>query len=284
MFDEYNSVSVVTETLKSENKRLNEVMSSFVKHLHNFINEVEPTDEEWMTGVQFLTDVGHKCDDVRQEFILLSDTFGVTALKDAINNRKPQAATEATVLGPFYRDGAQEMSLGENISRSPKDGEPCLVRGVVTGLDGNPINGAKIDVWQANAEGFYDQQDPDQPDMNLRGLFQTNADGHYFFRTVKPKFYPLPSDGPVGKLLNELKRPHYRPAHIHFIVSAEGYESVVTQFFDSSDPHIDSDVVFGVKSSLAKNFDKLSAEEATQYGLSYGDHLIEFNFVLNSVE
>lgn len=282
MFDESSSITVVTDTFNSENARLNEVMSSFVKHMHNFIKEVEPSDEEWMAGIQFLTEVGHKCDDVRQEFILFSDTFGITALKDAINNRKPKEATEATVLGPFYRDGAETLPLGASISNGPRDGEPCLVRGRITDINGNPIPGAKIDVWQSNSDGFYEQQDADQPEMNLRGVFLSDSDGSYYFKSVTPKYYPIPGDGPVGMLLDDLGRHHFRPAHIHFIVSAEGYESVTTQFFDSEDPYIDSDAVFGVKDSLVVDFNTLEiTEEAEQYCLAVGDCLIEFNFSLN---
>ena len=199
---EQNITDVVVSTLNSENPRLNQVMESFTRHLHEFIREVEPNDEEWMVGIQFLTQVGQMCNDVRQEYILFSDTMGVTALKDCINNRKPEGATEATVLGPFYRDGAEVLPLGANISRGDNDGEPCVVRGRVTTPDGKPIAGALLDTWQAAATGFYEVQDESQPEMNLRGRFKTDENGYYHFKSVKPKNYPIPGDGPVGQLLN----------------------------------------------------------------------------------
>lgn len=272
---------VVTDTLNSDNPRLNEVMASFLRHMHDFIREVEPSDEEWMAGIKFLTDVGHTCDDARQEFILLSDVLGITALKDLINNPKPEGATEATVLGPFYRDNAKEMEKGASISRGDKDGEPCAVQGRVTTPDGKPIAGAVLDVWQASDAGLYEQQDEHQPEMNLRGRFHTDGNGYYQFRTVKPHYYPIPGDGPVGKLLSALGRHNYRPAHIHFIVSAKGYEPVVTQFFDGSDPYIESDAVFGVKDSLITSFQTIDdAQAAEKSGVPVGSWLAELNFGL----
>ena len=176
-------------------------MTSLVKHLHAFIKDVEPTNDEWMAGIKFLTKTGHMCTDWRQEFILLSDTLGVSMLVETINNRKPSGATETTVLGPFHVADAPRMPHGANICLDGK-GEPMLVRGRVTDIDGKPIKGALLDVWQANEEGFYDvQQKGIQPDMNLRGIFATDADGRYWFRSVKPRFYPIPDDGPVGKML-----------------------------------------------------------------------------------
>ena len=279
---EQNVTDVVVSTLNSDNPRLNEVMESFIRHLHAFIREVEPSDEEWMAGVQFLTDVGQMCNDVRQEYILLSDTLGVTVLKDAINNRKPQGATEATVLGPFYRDGAEVLPLGANISRGEDDGEPCVVRGRVTTPDGKPIAGAVLDVWQSNSSGFYEQQDADQPEMNLRGRFESDENGYYHFKTVKPKCYPIPVDGPVGKMLTSVGRHNMRPAHIHFIISAPGYEPVITQFFDNADNYTRSDAVFGVKESLLADFSQVSDEAlAAELGLPVGGWLVDYDFGLN---
>ena len=196
-------------------------MTSLVKHLHAFIKEVEPTNEEWMEGIQFLTKTGHMCTDWRQEFILLSDTLGVSMLVETINNRKPSGATETTVLGPFHVADAPRYPNGANICLDGK-GEPIVITGRVTDTDGKPIKGALLDVWQANDDGFYDvQQKGIQPDMNLRGIFTTDADGRYWFRSVKPRFYPIPDDGTVGKMLKALGRHPYRPAHVHFIVGAE---------------------------------------------------------------
>jgi catechol 1,2-dioxygenase len=237
--------------------RLYEVMSALVKHLHAFIKEVEPTNQEWMQGIRFLTRTGQMCTDWRQEFILLSDTLGVSMLVETINNRKPSGATETTVLGPFYISDAPRYPNGANICLDGK-GEPLLVRGRVTDLEGRPIAGALLDVWQANDEGFYDvQQKGVQPDMNLRGMFTTDAEGRYFFKSAKPRFYPIPDDGTVGKMLKALGRHPFRPAHIHFIVGAEGYRPITTHVFDPDDPYLSSDAVFGVKESLIVDFRKV---------------------------
>ena len=237
--------------------RLYEVMSALVKHLHAFIKEVEPTNEEWMQGIRFLTRTGQMCTDWRQEFILLSDTLGVSMLVETINNRKPSGATETTVLGPFYISDAPRYPNGANICLDGK-GEPLLVRGRVTDLEGRPIAGAMLDVWQANDEGFYDvQQKGLQPDMNLRGVFTTDAEGRYFFKSAKPRFYPIPDDGTVGKMLKALGRHPFRPAHIHFIVGAEGHRPITTHVFDPDDPYLSSDAVFGVKESLIVDFRKV---------------------------
>ncbi len=250
-FDETRSADLVVAAMAgAKNERLRQVMESVVRHLQAVVKEVEPTEEEWLAAIKFLTETGHWCNDWRQEFILFSDTFGVSMLVDAINHRKPSGATETTVLGPFHVAAAPLRQMGETINLEDK-GEPLIVSGMVVDESGKPIEGATLDVWQANSEGFYDVQQKDiQPDMNLRGRFVTGADGRYWFRSSKPLFYPIPSDGPVGDLLRALGRHPYRPAHIHFIVSAPGYQTIVTHLFDKGDPYLASDVVFGVKDSL----------------------------------
>ncbi len=250
-FDEARSADLVVASIAgARNERLRQVMESVIRHLHAVVKEVEPTEEEWMTAIKFLTETGHMCTEWRQEFILFSDTFGVSMLVDAINNRKPSGATETTVLGPFHVASSPLKQMGDTINLEDK-GEPLIVSGTIVDENGKPIEGAMLDVWQANSEGFYDvQQKGVQPDMNLRGRFVTGADGRYWFRSSKPLFYPIPHDGPVGALLRNLGRHPYRPAHIHFIVSAPGYQSVVTHLFDKDDPYLASDVVFGVKDSL----------------------------------
>ncbi|WP_147124279.1 intradiol ring-cleavage dioxygenase [Shimia ponticola] len=255
-FTEENSADVViSRNAEAKDARLAEVMAAITKHLHAAVKEIEPTQEEWFEAIQFLTKVGHMCDDWRQEFILLSDSLGVSMLVDAINNRKPSGASESTVLGPFHVPDAPELPMGADICLDQK-GEPMLVKGRILGTDGNPIDAAKIDVWQANDEGFYDvQQKGLQPDFNLRGVFRTGADGSYHFKGVKPKFYPIPADGPVGQLLDKLGRHPYRPAHLHYILEADGYETLITHIFDPDDPYIHSDAVFGVKESLLAKFD-----------------------------
>lgn len=258
-FTEENSAEVVTSrNANAKDARLAEVMSAITRHLHAAVKEIEPTQDEWFEAIQFLTKVGHACDDWRQEFILLSDSLGVSMLVDAINNRKPSGASESTVLGPFHVPDAPELPMGSDICVDEK-GDPMRVKGRIVGIDGQPIENAKIDVWQANDEGFYDvQQKGLQPDFNLRGVFRTGADGTYHFKGVKPKFYPIPDDGPVGKLLDRLGRHPYRPAHLHYILEADGFETLVTHIFDPDDPYIHSDAVFGVKESLLANFDLIT--------------------------
>ncbi|MEL6620448.1 MAG: intradiol ring-cleavage dioxygenase [Pseudomonadota bacterium] len=261
-FTEENSADVVTSrNAAAKDARLAEVMAVITRHLHAAVKEIEPTQDEWFEAIQFLTGVGHMCNDWRQEFILLSDVLGVSMLVDAINNRKPSGASESTVLGPFHVDDAPELPMGADICLDQK-GEPMLVRGRILDTQGNPINAAKIDVWQANDEGFYDvQQKGLQPDFNLRGVFRTGADGTYHFKGVKPKFYPIPDDGPVGKMLAKLGRHPYRPAHLHYILEADGFETLVTHIFDPDDPYIHSDAVFGVKESLLASFERVEDPE-----------------------
>jgi catechol 1,2-dioxygenase len=203
-------------------------------------------------------------------------------LVDAINNRKPSGASESTVLGPFHVADAPELPMGSDICLDQK-GEPMLVRGTIRSTDGTPLAGAKIDVWQANDEGFYDvQQKGIQPDFNLRGVFRTGADGRYWFRGVKPKFYPIPDDGPVGKLLAALGRHPWRPAHLHDILEAEGHDRLVTHIFDPDDPWIASDAVFGVKESLLARFVwTTDAAAIAEAGFSGPFWLVEHDFVLS---
>lgn len=281
-FTEADSADVVaSRNDKAEDPRLRECVDVLVRHMHAAIKELEPTQDEWMKAILFLTETGHTCNDWRQEFILLSDVLGVSMLVDAINNRKPSGASESTVLGPFHLDGAPDYPMGADICLDKK-GEPMLVRGRILDVNGDPIADAKIDVWQANDEGFYDvQQKGVQPDFNLRGVFRTGEDGRYWFRGVKPKYYPIPDDGPVGRLLGQLGRHPYRPAHLHYILEADGYERLVTHIFDPNDPYIDSDAVFGVKASLLARFNWIEdPERQKEAGIDGPFHEIEHDFVL----
>jgi catechol 1,2-dioxygenase len=256
-------------------------MEVITRKLHEAVKEIEPTQEEWMTAIQFLTRTGHLCTDWRQEFILWSDVLGVSMLVDAINNRKPSGASESTVLGPFHVVGAPTLPMGANICLDGK-GEDMLVRGRIFDTDGRPIDGAVIDVWQANDEGFYDvQQKGIQPDFNLRGVFRTGADGRYWFKGVKPRFYPIPDDGPVGQLLGQLGRHPYRPAHLHYMIQAPGFDTLVTHIFDPEDPYIASDAVFGVKESLLAEFRPVTDPAAIAEAGFGGPFLeVQFDFVL----
>lgn len=258
LFEEESSVDVVNARMGEDiDPRLREISGALVKHLHAFVKEVEPTHEEWLKGIDFLTKVGQMCNEWRQEYILLSDVLGVSMLVDAINHRRPSGATENTILGPFYVPEAPRYAPGTNICLDGK-GEPMIVRGRVLDIDGNPVEGALVDVWQTNDDGFYDvQQKGVQPDWNLRGVFTTDAAGDYWFRSSKPRFYPIPDDGPVGKLLVELGRHPNRAAHIHFIVSAPGYDPVITHIFSPDCQYLAEDAVFGVKDSLIATFDRV---------------------------
>lgn len=280
-FNENTATAAVLDRMSAcDNPRLKEIMTSVVTHLHAVVREVEPTPEEWQAAIRFLTATGQTCDDKRQEFILLSDTLGVSMLTDAINHRKPSGATESTVLGPFHIAGAPARAMGDTISMDGK-GDPTWVCGRVVDLEGNPIEGALLDVWQTSSDGAYDIQDPDQPDMNLRGLFTTGPDGRFFFRTVKPASYPVPDDGPVGKMLVALGRHPMRPAHIHVIVGAPGFEPVTTHLFVGDDPYLDSDAVFGVKDSLVVPFVETDdSETARERGLGNPFFVAEHDFAL----
>lgn len=281
-FSEENSVEVVTgRNAKAENPRLVQIMEVVTRKLHEAVKELEPTQDEWFEAIMFLTKTGQICNEWRQEYILLSDILGVSMLVDAINNRKPSGASESTVLGPFHVDGAPMMEMGANICLDQK-GEDMYIEGRILDTHGNPIAGAVIDVWQANDEGFYDvQQKGLQPDFNLRGMFTTGADGRYWFRAVKPKFYPIPNDGPVGQLLVALGRHPYRPAHLHYIIKADGFETLTTHIFDPEDPYINSDAVFGVKESLLAKFDKTNdPTRAKTYGFEGVFWDVKHDFVL----
>jgi hydroxyquinol 1,2-dioxygenase len=256
------TLAVLAQTGVNTAPRTRQIADALIRHLHAFIREVELTEAEWLKGIEFLTRTGHKCDESRQEFILLSDTLGVSMLVDAINHRRPGTATESTVLGPFHVDGAAERPMGTNMAQGIEGGSPTFIAGRVLDGAGNPIEGATLDVWQVRPDRCYDVQDPEQVSMQLRAIFRTGADGRYHFRTVMPVSYAIPDDGPVGDMLRALGRHPWRPAHIHFIVSAPGYAPVVTHLFVEGDPYLDSDAVFGVKNSLVVTFEEHPAGQA----------------------
>lgn len=260
-FTEETSTETVNARMgEATSPRLRRVMSSLVTHLHAFIKDVELTEAEWGTAIDFLTQTGQICSDTRQEFILLSDALGVSMLVDAVNNRVPDGATETTVFGPFHVEGAPEREMGASISLDGK-GEACLFEGRVLDLDGKPIENALVSVWSDNEDGFYDVQQPDiQPAFNNRGIFRTGPDGRYAFRGIKPVSYPIPDDGPVGKMLAALGRHPWRPAHMHFMLTAPGYRRVITHTFVAGDPYLISDAVFGVKGSLIVPFEKVDSD------------------------
>jgi len=257
-------------------------MISLVRHLHAFVKDVGLTEAEWFKAIQFLAETGHMCDDKRQEFILLSDTLGVSMVVDLINHRKREGATESTVFGPFHRDGAPELPAGANIAPRDRKGMPTIISGRVLDLDGRPVADALLDVWQADSSGLYDSQYAETNELHMRGRFRTDAEGRFVFRTVRPVYYAIPTDGPVGRLLQAANRHPWRPAHVHFVVSAGGYEPVTTHIFDAIDPYLDSDTVFAVKDSLICTFAQHDTrdEDAERFGIDPPFCTAQFDFVL----
>lgn len=254
--EERSAEEVLGRTGPDANPRMAQIMTSLIQHLHAFAKEVALTEAEWEHAIAFLTSTGQLCNHERQEFILLSDVLGLSMLVDAINHHRPKGATDSTVFGPFHVTDAPIRSMGENITFDGK-GESCLFTGRVLDLTGSPIAGACVDVWSDNADGYYDVQQPDiQPQWNNRGRFITGADGAYSFRGIKPTSYPIPDDGPVGQLLGALGRHPYRPAHVHFLITAVNYERLVTHTFAAGDDYLRSDAVFGVKESLVTNYER----------------------------
>jgi len=281
-FTEETAADAVVESFaNTQDPRLRQLLTSLVRHLHAFVRDIEPTIAEWQRAIEFLTATGQKCDDQRQEFILLSDVLGLSMLVETMNNRTTGGATESTVLGPFHPAASPRRQLGDSIDLVGT-GPPCVVTGRVLSVGGTPLPGAEIDVWQADDHGFYDVQQPDiQPQANGRGLFTADTDGAFWFRTVLPCHYPIPTDGPVGTLLLATKRHPYRPAHIHFIATAPGHRPVTTHIFVAGSAYIESDAVFAVKKSLITEFTPVDDhEQAARYGLDGPFHLANFDIFL----
>jgi hydroxyquinol 1,2-dioxygenase len=258
-FDEKSITDAVIARLSECNDpRFKRIMTSLVTHLHDFVRDVRLTEAEWMTAVEFLTAVGQTCTDKRQEVILLSDTLGVSVLVITLNHPADEGSVESTVMGPFYWQGAPEVPLGSNLAEGVK-GEPTFYSGRVLSVDGRPLANATLDIWSGDGEGNYDMQIPGETGMKARGKIRTDAAGRYWFRSIKPTFYPVPTDGPVGRMLRKMGRHPYRPGHIHMIVSAEGYRPVTTHLFVAGSDYLDSDAVFGMKESLVAQFDRHTA-------------------------
>lgn len=258
--------AVIDSFSETTDPRMRFVMESVTRHLHALVREVQPSLAEWNRAIGFLTAVGHTCTDTRQEFILLSDVLGVSMLVETIN--EAVNGTASTVLGPFHLTESPLRLLGASIDLLGCGAQPCVISGRVTTADGRAVPRAQVDVWQCNEAGFYDVQQPDtQPAGNGRGLFTADEDGRFWFRTVVPSHYPIPTDGPVGELLKATNRHPYRPAHIHFIVTADGFDSLTTHAFVADSPYIDSDAVFAVKRSLIREFvESDDAAAAAAYG------------------
>ncbi|HEX3141014.1 MAG TPA: intradiol ring-cleavage dioxygenase [Rhizobacter sp.] len=280
--NEHTITAAVLESIAGcEDARLREVMSALVRHLHDFAREVKLTEAEWMRGIEFLTATGQKCDDKRQEFILLSDTLGLSMLTVALNHSKSAQATEATVFGPFHVANAPQAEQGEDISGGAV-GEPLYVRATVRGRDGEAVANARVDVWEADAEGLYDVQRAGLEHPQNRATLRTDTEGGLRFRAVMPVAYPIPTDGPVGEMLRATKRHPWRPAHVHFMIEAPGYETLITHVFRDGEAYLDSDAVFGVRSSLIGDFKSHPAGGKTPDGSVQAQpfHTLDFDFVL----
>jgi hydroxyquinol 1,2-dioxygenase len=261
--------------------RLQEVLRSLVKHLHAFAREVRLSEDEWFAGIRFLTDAGHITDDKRQEFILLSDVLGLSMLVMAQNNTRPAGCTESTVFGPFYVEGAPAVDNGADIANGAV-GEPCFVKGTVWGLDGEPVADAVIDVWQSDSNGFYDVQLEGSDEHRARARLRSTRDGSFNFRSVLAVPYPIPHDGPVGKMLEAVGRHPWRPAHLHFMIQAKGYERLITHVFRSDSRYLDSDAVFGVRTSLVADWLRHEPGRAPDGSVSPVPFFtLEFDFVLH---
>jgi hydroxyquinol 1,2-dioxygenase len=248
-FDEQNITDAVIERLaNSDSARTKQISAALVRHLHDFVREIEPTQAEWEQAIGFLTRTGQMCSATRQEFILLSDTLGVSMLVDAINHRLPGTATETTVLGPFYVAHAPEVPRGARIS-APEEGRPLLIEGCVRSVDGHVLANASVDIWHSDGAGFYDVQ-KDEVKLSSRARVRTDEAGCFWVLGAVPAAYPIPNDGPVGQMLQAQGRHPFRPAHVHFMIAASGHETLVTHLFLAESDYLDSDVVFGVKDSL----------------------------------
>ena len=262
--------------------RLQQIMQALVKHLHAFATEVNLTENEWLQAIQILTATGHITDDKRQEFILWSDALGMSMLVDALAHPNASGATESTVLGPFWTPNAPHREYAEALFEQPS-GTPALVRGTVRNTRGEPIAGAQVDVWQNGDDGLYTVQNDELPEAHLRGVYTTGQDGSYAFVGVRPVPYTIPHDGPVGVMLDAVQRHPWRPAHIHMIVTAPGYQRLQTHIFDSASSYLDSDAVFAVKQSLLREFASRTADDPeTPAGVSGPWCLVQNDLVLES--
>jgi hydroxyquinol 1,2-dioxygenase len=281
-FDERSVTAAVLARMdQCADARFKQVMTSLVTHLHDFVREVKLTEAEWFGAIQFLTAVGQTCTDKRQEFILLSDTLGVSILVITQNHPASGGTTDSTVQGPYYWEGAPELPDGANLAVGVK-GEPAFYSGRVLGSDGTPIAGALLDIWSGDGEGTYDMQMEGDVGMKARGRIRTDAAGAYRFRSIKPEYYPVPTDGPVGIMLRRMGRHAMRPGHIHMMVSAPGHHGITTHLFAAGSEYLDSDAVFGVKESLITGFTRQppgTAPDGTRMETPY--YTVNYDFRLS---
>jgi hydroxyquinol 1,2-dioxygenase len=242
--------AALAQMARTENPRMKQIMDAAVRHLHAFAREIDLTPAEWLTGIQFLTEVGKACTPLRQEFILLADVLGLSALVSILHDKKAvELGSQSSLLGPFYREGAPDLELGAQIVKHPS-AEEIVVYGQVTDTAGRPVPHASVQVWQTSEHGLYDLQEKDGAEMDMRANFVCDADGRYHFRTVRPLGYSIPMDGPVGAMVHMQNRHGFRPSHIHMLIAGEGFRELVTALYFGDDDNIDSDTVFGVSASL----------------------------------
>jgi hydroxyquinol 1,2-dioxygenase len=272
--------AVISTMRDTKDSRLAEILESLVRHLHSFVSDVALTEEEWAQGVDFLTRTGQMCTPTRQEFILLSDVLGVTMLVDALSNRRPVETTQNSVLGPYFREDRPQHDDAADISGG-LPGTPLFFEGRVVNRAGAPVAGAAVDVWHSDADGHYDMEVPGQVDPAMRALFRTDETGHFSFRSIRPSSYPIPGDGPVGEFMSATGRSLMRPAHVHLLIEAPGFQRVTTMLFPSDDQYLDTDPVFGVKESLVESYDTYAADAGPCRGLTDVPYtLLRHTFIL----
>ena len=265
----------------ADSPRLREVAASLVRHIHAFVRETKLTEQEWEYGIAFLNRIGQATHDLHNEGILFSDAIGVSTLVCLLNNGDNGATENASaLLGPFWRKGAPRMENGGSIVRSETDGPELWAQFRITDPAGVPLPGVEVHIWHSSPRGFYENQDPGQAAMNLRGIFTTDGEGRFGFRSVKPAGYPVPTDGPVGDMLRVQHRHPYRPAHLHILAHTPGFKTLITQLFVDDDEHLDSDVVFGVTRSLIGDYRRHESGEPPAPGMQAPWYTIEYTFVM----
>jgi protocatechuate 3,4-dioxygenase beta subunit len=271
---------VLTAMNKTDNPRLKVIVDALVRHAHAFFREVQLTDQEFEQGLEFVKAIGQATVDDHNEVVLCADVLGFSTLVTLLNTVDRSNRTPGALLGPFYRGHSPEYADGATIVAEGSPGAPLFVKCRVINTDGKPVKNALVDVWQASPVGLYENQDPDQPDMNLRGRFHTDADGYFRFRSVRPAGYPVPTHGPVGRLLEHQHRHPYRPAHIHFVVIAEGYDTLISQVFADDSEYLGSDVVFGVNRSLVGKFAVHEDGKAPASDVTGPYYTLEYDFIV----
>jgi catechol 1,2-dioxygenase len=276
--------AVESAMAQTPDPRLREVMAALVRHAHAFLREVRPTEDEFEAGMRFLVDIGQASTDTKNEVVLFADVIGVSTLVGLLNNPVGCGQTAAALLGPFWRLNAPNCRNGDSIARSESPGLPLFVSGTVKDLEGRPIEGASVDVWQASPVGLYENQDPEQENMNLRGLFTTAADGGFRFRSVRPAGYPVPVDGPVGDLLRAQVRHPYRPAHIHFMITRPGFKTLVTQIFADDADNLETDVTFSVIRSIVGHYALRESGPAPAADVTGPFYTLNYDFTLEPGE